>query len=195
MVTLTKTSLENIYLSLPAEVTLYNHSSGDSAFVEDVIEIFTGKDSGTSLYELFAEDANLTTGERILMAELHERFYTPPESKNIETLSKSTDWRAGFSLTMGTKIVDEGSPVSIEESYYGWEDGSFLTTSPAYNITHILSIYEEEFTEFNGTFNDGDNFEHTVTAIVVLDGKVEKKFRYRKRLDLMIAECFKEGLR
>lgn len=74
-----------------------------------------------------------------------------------------SDWIEGFHKAMFDAIAANGRPVAIESSYYGgWIDfdanwhmiGGRDGKGPTCEPTNLRDLQEDEWDEFDGTFND-----------------------------------------
>jgi len=96
---------------------------------------------------VFLRDENKTV--------LPENNVLDPEKKELY---------GAFHVALGKMIAAEGSPVQVNESYYGWHDYEMENHVRKCGIASVSNPREHSWGEFNGTFNDDDDRVHGAEA-------------------------------
>lgn len=109
-------------------------------------------------------------------------------NKKIE--DGNTDWRVGYEIDLANFIIKNGIPVSLNASYYGW--GDYRNEKLDVPIVAAFNIKEENWHEFNGTFNTEDDSTTGLSIDVVYENGASRILRYTGTLGSIMRKLLKK---
>lgn len=98
-------------------------------------------------------------------------------SDNLLTSVPTDDgWRSRFDRALAQLLAQEGKPVSLDSSFYGWEDHS-KNPHEWGHMVGVFDIQEDSWAEFAGTFASTHDHFTGITADVVYSSGYSRKAR------------------
>lgn len=92
---------------------------------------------------------------------------------NVLTMTPA-DWKDRLNSVLAEVIVTNGKAVRLSANVDGWEEwNTEIEGSPV----AVFNVREDEWTEFNGTFNDDDDSHSGISAEVIYTSGYSREFR------------------
>lgn len=163
--------------------------------VDDAIEILAKYGKETTILTMSeAEELAVTYyGDHLLvrtMSELYAMWIDPKVfiGRDDNLLSREIkiddSWQARFKQSMTEILLDKGTLVSYDASYFSWEEYDNIPTA---EIIGVFNLHTDEWGKFEGTFAPEQT--HTgITAEVLYANGLFRRFRYETDLATIMRE-------
>lgn len=101
------------------------------------------------------------------------------------------NWKEGFKRALLDVLARDGTPVrETGDTYYGWIHNDWRRVRvdvASIGLDYDASSYEEEtWSEFQGTFYEGDDRVHGISATLVLKDGTSYRYRYKETVSTLI---------
>lgn len=128
------------------------------------------------------------------LEQLHTSWFQSAEliagaANMLNTPASGSVWQLHYKHALAHAVVQHGSFMSMNASYYGWQDYELNVEKP--KVLAVLNVQEDQWGEFEGTFVTSED-EHTgFTAVVILEGNRCRKMRWETNISEAVRELTK----
>lgn len=144
----------------------------EQATIYDILDSYELRESSSA--RVYTDYVATLVKHRLNVAELASssaNLLNPP--------AEDADWQARYKHVMALFMAEHGTVMKLADGYFGWEDYDFLEKNRHPVVAAIVSVREDYWDEFEGTFADEVSSPHTgVIAYAVLTDGTNRPLRW-----------------